>query len=411
MSEPVFPSGSAPNSYDIEQNKNKHCYAVRSRQRTQVQLSQEGDQLTNTQYVSQQSNPRSGPEIKTSGSENNDGNVNELAPLGVSEMNTLITPTYVYDFHNADTHTASREMINAAVTTHEINSTNAMIPPECLQIHEQNICFETVGLQVGDYREEMKTISQAENFYDGNDTRISDITPMKPKTSQVRTQRIRSSSSNIFQNDKVRFKLGYLTIFFNILVMIFNMTANFCKARINIPFVSASSNGRLLRCSYLTQSKDREGNETASPCENSLVVETPDWLKPNDKFIALLEHNSFSLTQAANNTSVIGKISDQTVTLLIDTGANVTAIQADVWRRIPALVKYTPTPTPIHTIKAVSGAEIPVLGQLEVPFEIDKHVYTFKALVIECLTYEAILGRDFLEFYNAKIDLGKQLLH
>ena len=341
MSEPVFPSGSAPNSYDIEQNKNKHCYAVRSRQRTQVQLSQEGDQLTNTQYVSQQSNPRSGPEIKTSGSENNDGNVNELAPLGVSEMNTLITPTYVYDFHNADTHTASREMINAAVTTHEINSTNAMIPPECLQIHEQNICFETVGLQVGDYREEMKTISQAENFYDGNDTRISDITPMKPKTSQVRTQRIRSSSSNIFQNDKVRFKLGYLTIFFNILVMIFNMTANFCKARINIPFVYASPNDRLLRCFLTPQQKKHEDPKPPMPHSDSFETEIPDRLKPNDHFIALLEHNSFPLKQASNNTSVVGKISDSPLNFLIDTGANVTAIRADVWRRIPALAKQS----------------------------------------------------------------------
>ena len=108
---------------------------------------------------------------------------------------------------------------------------------------------------------------------------------------------------------------------------------------------------------------------------------------------------------------MIGKIAEQTVTFLIDTGANVTAIRADVWRRISALAKHTPTPTTINTIKAVSGAEIPVLGQLEVPFEIDGHVYPFKALIIECLTYEAILGRDFLECYNAKIDLGKQLLH
>lgn len=52
-----------------------------------------------------------------------------------------------------------------------------------------------------------------------------------------------------------------------------------------------------------------------------------------------------------------------------------------------------------------------MLGQLEVPFEIDAHTYPFGAIVIECLTYEAILGRDFLECYDAKKDLGQQLLH
>lgn len=52
-----------------------------------------------------------------------------------------------------------------------------------------------------------------------------------------------------------------------------------------------------------------------------------------------------------------------------------------------------------------------MLGQLEVPFEIDAHTYPFGAIVIACLTYEAILGRDFLECYDAKKDLGQQLLH
>lgn len=52
-----------------------------------------------------------------------------------------------------------------------------------------------------------------------------------------------------------------------------------------------------------------------------------------------------------------------------------------------------------------------MLGQLEVPFEIDAHTYPFGAIVIECLTYEAILGRDILECYDAKKDLGQQLLH
>ena len=53
---------------------------------------------------------------------------------------------------------------------------------------------------------------------------------------------------------------------------------------------------------------------------------------------------------------------------------------------------------------------MPVLGQLQLLFQLENHTYSFKALVIESLTYEAILGRDFLEHYKAKIDLEKQTL-
>lgn len=188
-----------------------------------------------------------------------------------------------------------------------------------------------------------------------------------------------------------------------------SMTVTFYKQRIHTPLAYASSNGTILRCFFPTQRKKLEDTKTTE--NNSFKTELSDWLQPNDNFIALLEHNSFPLSQASNNTSVVGKISNHTLTFLIDTGANVTAIRADVWRRIPAIANHSPSPTPITTIKAVSGAEIPVLGQLEIPFEIDQHIYKFQALIIECLTYEAVLGRDFLEFYNAKIDLGQQLLH
>ena len=147
---------------------------------------------------------------------------------------------------------------------------------------------------------------------------------------------------------------------------------------------------------------------------NSFTIGPPQgsantWTSPNTNFIALLEQNSVPLTRTTNNTSIKRQIYGQNLTFLIDTGT-VTAIRADVWRRIPELARNKPEPTPIDSIKAVSGAVVPVLGQLQLPFQIENHTYSFKALVIASLTYEAILGRDFLEYYKAKIDLEQQTL-
>ena len=69
-------------------------------------------------------------------------------------------------------------------------------------------------------------------------------------------------------------------------------------------------------------------------------------------------------------------------------GTNVSAIQADVWRQLPLPTKYPPRPTNVNTIRAVNGRNIPVLGQVEVPFEIQSKTYPYQALIISDLAYE-----------------------
>ena len=130
----------------------------------------------------------------------------------------------------------------------------------------------------------------------------------------------------------------------------------------------------------------------------------------NNRFIALVTQDTLPLSRDTNNISVNGTVCDTELTFLVDTGANVTAIKADVWRQIPPSTKHPPSPTTISYMKSVSGESIPVLGQAEVPFYINSRSYPFKALLIEAMAYDAILGRDFLEFYKAKIDLERHTL-
>ena len=129
--------------------------------------------------------------------------------------------------------------------------------------------------------------------------------------------------------------------------------------------------------------------------------------------IATLTKNKIPLQALPNSTSVQGNICGSNLTFLIDTGASVTAIKASIFQQIPEDFRLDLTQAPIDCLRAVSGAAMPVIGSTHIPFEIAGEKYPFQALVIESLTYDVILGRDFLEFYKAKIDLEdhKLFLH
>ena len=132
--------------------------------------------------------------------------------------------------------------------------------------------------------------------------------------------------------------------------------------------------------------------------------------EPDTPFISLVNHDLAPLTYPSHNISIEGHIDGNPVTYLIDTGANVSAIRAEIWRQLPTTTKHPPTPTHITTISAVNGQSIPVLGQVELPFSIHGKTYAFKAFIIETIAYDVILGRDFLEHYKAKIDLQNHVL-
>lgn len=133
-------------------------------------------------------------------------------------------------------------------------------------------------------------------------------------------------------------------------------------------------------------------------------------LEPNEHFISLLVSDSTPLTYQSRNISLEGHINGKSVTYLIDTGANVSAIRASVWQQIPQMTKHPPTQTYITSISAVNGQSIAVLGQIELPFSINDKTYPFNVLIIEGITYDVILGRNFLESYKAKIDLKDHVL-
>ena len=106
-----------------------------------------------------------------------------------------------------------------------------------------------------------------------------------------------------------------------------------------------------------------------------------------------------------NNLCVDGSILGTKCSFLIDTGASISAVKAQVWRDLPPPTKHPPQSSLHKTIRTVNGQPIPVLGEVELPFEIQSEQYPFTVLILHEMPYDAILGRDFLERYRAKIDL------
>ena len=130
----------------------------------------------------------------------------------------------------------------------------------------------------------------------------------------------------------------------------------------------------------------------------------------NEDLIPMFAQNAMQFSKPNNNLSIEGSVCGKKFSFLVDTGAIVSAIKADVWRQLPPPTKHPPEPTRIKTIRAVNGQNISVLGQVEIPFEIQAKIYPYRALIIQDLAYDAILGRDFLEQYEAKIDLKANVL-
>ena len=100
----------------------------------------------------------------------------------------------------------------------------------------------------------------------------------------------------------------------------------------------------------------------------------------NEDLIPMFAQNAIQFSKPNNNLSIEGSICGKKFSFLVDTGANVSAIKADVWHQLPP-----PTKHPHETIRAVNGQNISILGQVEIPFEIESKIYPYRTLIIQDL--------------------------
>ena len=108
--------------------------------------------------------------------------------------------------------------------------------------------------------------------------------------------------------------------------------------------------------------------------------------------------------------TVTAQLNGQNIKLLVDTGAGMSVIDEqftrDVYKdELPKLQKSA-----LVNVKTVSGEELPVLGKIQVILGIAGGKYPCELQVVKNLTYEAVLGRDFLRANGAVINLRKGTL-
>ena len=115
--------------------------------------------------------------------------------------------------------------------------------------------------------------------------------------------------------------------------------------------------------------------------------------------------NARNFSPTTSNLSVIGKLYDKEFQFIIDTGAAVSAISTEIYDTLPEYVKTKLSRDTSSVLRSVSGQDIPVLGRINLPFSIDGKAYSFQVFVAQPLSYDVILGKDFLRHFNALIDL------
>ena len=107
---------------------------------------------------------------------------------------------------------------------------------------------------------------------------------------------------------------------------------------------------------------------------------------------------------------ISGELEGQSVELLIDTGAWVSAIDERFVKNIYGHYPKQMTDGVVPSVKTISGDRVPVLGKIDMPVKINGCIYQSQFHVMQHLPYEVILEQDFLLKNNAVIDLRSKCL-
>ena len=104
-----------------------------------------------------------------------------------------------------------------------------------------------------------------------------------------------------------------------------------------------------------------------------------------------------------------GKVNQLATSLLIDTGSPVTLVRGDVWDQCKKESQML-EPWIEQRLVGVDGTPLAVRGSTLVDLELDGTVLKQRALIVDSLVSESILGLDFLQENGCTIDLVKGCL-
>ena len=160
------------------------------------------------------------------------------------------------------------------------------------------------------------------------------------------------------------------------------------------------------------QQSPSAGSESTADNKDSLPECMPDTIQTTGETppLAAEQCNITNKQAKPRDLTVTAQLNDQDIKLLVDTGAGMSVIDEqfaqEVYRgELPELQKSA-----LVNVKTVSGDELPVLGKIKVILEIAGGKYPCELQIVKNLTYEAVLGRDFLRANGAVINLRQGTL-
>ena len=155
--------------------------------------------------------------------------------------------------------------------------------------------------------------------------------------------------------------------------------------------------------SHLTKSVTGEVSPIEEPIEETNHAD----IVSSEQTRFLDEINSPSHTK---DSTISVNIAHLNFRALIDTGAAITAVSARVWQRCSSNISLNLGPPNHDSITTVDGCLLKVIGRVMLPFAIDSKIFPFEAHVIQDLTSDVILGRNFFEKFCAKIDFDEGMI-
>ena len=97
------------------------------------------------------------------------------------------------------------------------------------------------------------------------------------------------------------------------------------------------------------------------------------------------------------------QVQSKNVVALVDTGAMISCMSENVFKGLKGVQLLCSS---IPMVKGVGGNPIKVLGQVELPFQIEGQMFVYQFCVLSAMTQSVILGMDFLKDHQAQIQIG-----
>ena len=108
---------------------------------------------------------------------------------------------------------------------------------------------------------------------------------------------------------------------------------------------------------------------------------------------------------------ISGNLDGRSVDFLLDSGACISTVTEKLVKKLYGNVYSTKvTDASVQSVKTINGSDVHLLGKIEENVELNGVLYPSQFHVMKNLSYEAILGRDFLCKYGAVLDLKNKYL-